>query len=94
MLETAYSMLGNIPVAAIAAILAGLLRNISGWVENAYKDGSVEPYEIKQLYGTITKYFAAIMLLMLGVPIEQAIAGSFVLDIGASTLKKSRNVEQ
>lgn len=93
MLDITYSMLGNIPSAAIAAILAGFLRNISGWIENTYKDGKVEPYEIKQLYGTITKYFAAILLLMLGFPIEQAVTGSFILDIGSSTIKNTRNAD-
>lgn len=89
MLETAYSMLGNIPMAAIAAILAGLLRNISGWLINSYKDGNVDEYEIRQLFGTIVQYFASILLLMTGMPIEQAVAGSFVLDAGSSALRKS-----
>jgi len=89
MLETAYSMLGNIPMVTIAAILAGILRNISGWLVNSYKDGKVDEYEIKQLFGTIVQYFASILLLMTGMSIEQAVAGSFVLDVGASALKKS-----
>lgn len=85
-------MLGNIPMAVIAAILAGLLRNIAGWIENSYKDGKLDPYDIKQLFGTIVKYFAYIMLLMLGMPIGQAVVGSFVLDVGSSALK-SRKAE-
>jgi hypothetical protein len=88
MFETAYSMLGNIPDAAIMAIVAGILRNIAGWFENAYKDGKLDEYEIKQLIGTMVKYFASIMLLMLGLPIEQAVAGSFVLDAGTSAIRK------
>mgnify|MGYP003394880873 CR=1 FL=1 len=87
MLETAYSMVGNIPEAAIAAILAGLLRNIAGWLVNTYKDGKVDEYEIKQLFGTIVQYFSSVMLLMVGMPVEQAVAGAFVLDVGSSALK-------
>ena len=93
MLETAYSMLVNIPEAAIMAIVAGILRNITWRFENTYKDGKLDEYEIKQLLGTMVKYFASIMLLMLGLPIEQAVAGSFVLDAGTSALKKSRKAQ-
>ena len=93
MLETAYSMIGNVPMTAIAAILAGLLRNIAGWLVNTYKDGKVDKYEIRQLFGTIIQYFASIMLLSQGMSIEQAVAGSFVLDTGASALKKSGKSE-
>ncbi len=88
MLEMAYSMLGNIPEAAIMAIVAGILRNVTGWFENAYKDGKLDEYEIKQLLGTVVKYFASISLLMLGFPLPEAIAGSFVLDVGTSAIKK------
>ena len=88
MLETAYSMLGNIPDAAIMAIVVGILRSVTGWFENAYKDGKIDEYEIKQLLGTTVKYFASIMLLMLGLPIEQAVAGSFILDAGTSAMRK------
>jgi len=88
MLDIAYSMLGNIPTAAVAAIVAGLLRNLAGWLENSYKDDKVDEYEIKQLVGTMVKYFSSVMLLMVGMPIEQAVAGSFVLDVGASAVKK------
>jgi hypothetical protein len=94
MFETAYSMLGNIPDAAIMAIVAGILRNIAGWFENAYKDNKIDEYEIKQLLGTIVKYFGSIMLLMLGLPIEQAVAGSFVLDAGTSANERYGMEEQ
>ena len=35
MLEVANSILGNIPVAVIAAILAGILRSIAGYIATA-----------------------------------------------------------
>jgi len=88
MFEIIYSMLGNIPEAAIMAIVVGTLRNFTGWFENAYKDGKLDEYEIQQLLGTMVKYFTSIMLLMFGLPVEQAVAGSFVLDVGASSIKK------
>lgn len=81
-------MIRNIPEAAIMAIVVGILRNVTGWFENAYKDGKLDEYEIKQLFGTMVKYFASIMLLMIGIPLEQAVAGSFVLDVGTSSIKK------
>jgi len=88
MLDIAYSMLGNVPAAAVAAIVAGLLRNVAGWLENSYKDGKVDEYETKELLGTTVKYFCSVMLLTVGMLIEQAVAGSFVLDIGTSAVKK------
>ena len=42
---------------------------------------------MKQLGGTMIKYFASVSLLMLGLPVEQAVAGAFVLDAGTSALK-------
>lgn len=89
MLEVTQTMVSNIPVAAIAAVTAGLLRSIAGWLENSYKDGKIDDYEVKQLVGTVVKYFAGVSLLMLGLPIEQAVAGTFVLDTGTSALKNN-----
>lgn len=88
MLEVIYTMLGNIPKAAITAISVGLLRNIAGWLENSYKDGKIDSHEKKQLIGTMIKYFSSVMILMLGMPLEQAVAGSFLLDTGTSAIKK------
>lgn len=88
MLEVVYLMLGNVPASAVAAIGAGLLRNVAGWLENSYKDNKVDEYEIRQLFGTIVKYFASVSLLMLGFPLPEAVAGSFILDVGTSAIKK------
>lgn len=87
MFEVTTGMLGNVPMAAVAAISAGLLRSVAGWLENAMKDGKVDEFEMKQLGGTMVKYFASVSLLMLGLPIEQAVAGAFVLDAGTSAVK-------
>jgi len=87
MFEVTTEMLNNVPIAVIAALAAGLLRSVAGWLENALKDGKVDAFEMKQLGGTMVKYFASVSLLMLGLPVEQAVAGAFVLDAGTSALK-------
>ena len=87
MFEITTEMLNNVPIAVLAAVSAGLLRNIAGWLENSLKDGKIDEFEIKQLGGTMIKYFASVSLLMLGLPVEQAVAGAFVLDVGTSALK-------
>jgi len=87
MLEILGTMLDNLPIAAIAAVSAGLLRNIAGWLENSYKDNKVDEFEVKQLVGTVVKYFAGITLLMLGLPVGEAVAGTFILDSVTSSLK-------
>ena len=87
MFEVTTEMLNNAPIAILAAVSAGLLRNIAGWLENSLKDGAIDEFEVKQLGGTMIKYFASVSLLMLGLPVEQAVAGAFVLDAGTSALK-------
>lgn len=88
MLEVVNGIIGNIPVAVLAAIVAGLLRSIAGYIENVYKDGNDQPYEAKKLVGTIVQYFAYIILLMLGLPAGPAVAGAFVVDAVKSALTK------
>lgn len=87
MFEVTTEMLNNVPIAVITAVSAGLLRNVAGWMENSMKDGVIDEFEVKQLGGTIIKYFASVSILMLGLPLEQAVTGAFVLDVGASALK-------
>lgn len=88
MYEQIANLAGGIPSAVIVAAIAGLIRSILGWFENAYKDGVITDFEVKQLVGTIAKYFSGILLLSQGLPIEQAIAGTYGLDVVASALKK------
>jgi len=87
MFEITTDLVGNIPIAVLAAVSAGLLRSVAGWLENSLKDGKIDEFELKQLGGTVVKYFASVSLLALGLPIEQAVAGAFVLDVGSSALK-------
>lgn len=88
MFEIGTSIINNIPLAAFSAITAGFLRSTAGWLENSLKDEKIDEFEIKQLSETVIKYFASVSLLMLGLPIEQAVAGTFVLDVGTRALKK------
>lgn len=88
MLEIVNGMIGNIPVAVLAAIVVGLLRCIAGYIENVYKDGADQPFEAKKLIGTVVQYFGYIMLLMLGLPVGPAAAGAFLVDAGKSALTK------
>jgi len=90
MIEQATNIIGDIPSTIIAAIMVGLIRCALGWFENAYKDGIITDFEVKQLFGTIAKYFSGILLLSQGLPIEQAIAGTYGLDIVASALKNKK----
>lgn len=88
MLEIANQMVSNIPVAAVAAIIAGILRSVAGYIENVYKNGQDQQFESKKLLGTIVQYLAYILFLMLGLPAGPAIAGAFVIDAGKSALAK------
>jgi hypothetical protein len=83
--------IANIPMAVIVAAVVGLLRSIGGWLENAWKDGIINEFEYKQLAGTIIKYVASIMLLMLGVDntlpilgVDQATASAAAVPVSAS----------
>lgn len=88
MLEIANQVISNVPVAVIAAIVAGILRSVAGYIENVYKNGQDQKFESKKLLGTIVQYFQYVMLLMLGLPVGPAIAGAFVIDAGKSSLTK------
>lgn len=88
MLEIANQVISNVPVAVIAAIVAGILRSVAGYIENVYKNGQDQKFESKKLLGTIVQYFQYVMLLMLGLPVGPAVAGAFVIDAGKSSLTK------
>lgn len=83
------TLVANLPTAGIAAIFAGLLRNVAGWLENALKDGKIDKYEKKKLVGTIIKYFGSINLLMFGLPAGEAVALAFSLDVTTSAIKSA-----
>ncbi len=90
MLEIVNNMIVNIPVAVMAAIVAGILRSIAGYLENVYRDGSDQQFEMKKLIGTIIQYFQYILLLMLSLPVGPAVVGAFIIDVGKSSLYKRK----
>lgn len=90
MLEIVNNMIVNIPIAVIAAIVAGILRSIAGYLENVYKDGNDQQFEMKKLIGTIIQYFQYVLLLMLSLPVGPAVVGAFIIDTGKSSLYKRK----
>jgi hypothetical protein len=89
MQESLVFSIDNIGWAAFAAIIAGVIRSITGWFENSYKDGEISDFEWKQLFGTLVKYIAAVLLLLFGLKdIGLAVATTFGLDAITSALKE------
>ncbi len=81
----------NIPMAVIVAAVVGFLRSFTGWLENSLKDGVITEYEYKQLAGTVVKYLASILVLMLGVDsalpvlgVDTATANAAAVPVSAS----------
>lgn len=71
-------------------IIAGGIRNISGWAEASLKDGKIDKYEWSKLFGTIIEVGVISFSLMYGLGLDATsasglgILGSFLL----SGLKK------
>jgi len=84
------TLLTNLPLAALAGILAGFLRNLAGYLENYLKDGKLDKFEIKQLAGTMIKYFAYVTLLSFGLPLGESVVAAFGIDIGQSVIKNAK----
>jgi len=80
MLEILLPILNNIPSAIALAVGAGAIRNLGGFVENILADGKVDAYELKQLGGTVVRYFVYILLLSMSVDIHTATAIAFGMD--------------
>ncbi len=81
----------NIPLAVIVAAVVGFLRSFAGWLENSLKDGIITEYEYRQLAGTVIKYIASILILVLGVSstlpvlgVDTATANAAAVPVSAS----------
>ncbi len=81
----------NMPLAVIVAAVVGFLRSFAGWLENSLKDGIITEYEYRQLAGTVIKYIASILILMLGVEsglpvlgVDTATANAAAVPVSAS----------
>ena len=53
-------------IAILAPVIAGVVRNVAGWVENALADGKITSYEWGQLLSTTLQVaiigYAAVMM--------------------------------
>jgi hypothetical protein len=74
-------------VASVLAIVAGLLRCVFGWAENALRDGEVDPFEWRQLAGTIAVYLGTVNVMSIGLSPETATVVMVVLDMVRTALK-------
>ena len=77
-------------LASLSIIGVGLVRSVSGWLENAFEDGKISSYEWAQLGSTIIRTALLSLGLMFGFDLEPiAASGSaFVLDFLASKLSR------
>ena len=73
--------------ATVLAIIAGLLRCVFGWAENALRDGKVDSFEWRQLAGTIAVYLGTINVMSIGLAPETATVVAVVLDMVRTALK-------
>ena len=73
--------------ATVLAIVAGLLRSVFGWAENALRDGKIEAFEWRQLAGTIAVYLGSINIMAIGIAPELATAVMVVIDMIRTGLK-------
>ncbi len=78
----------NLPQALAYSVSAGVLRNVLGYAENVFADGIVTQYEVKQMFGTVVKYFGFIMLLSFGMDIGSATALTFGIDVSKNIITK------
>lgn len=51
------------------ALILPILRNVTGWLENAFQDGKIDKYEWRQLGETLVKLGAPVLMVWIGVEI-------------------------
>lgn len=74
--------------ATLLAVVAGFVRDVAGYLENALRDGKVEPYEVKKLAGTILAYIGTVNLLAIGLSPETATVVTVIVDMLRTGLAK------
>lgn len=75
----------------ITPILAGLGKNVIGWLENALKDGKIESYEWGQLFATILQVGVISTAIYYGLNTDwvTASAGGVLASFGLTAIKKA-----
>ena len=68
----------------------GLIRSVSGWLENALSDGKIDTFELSALFSTVARTALLSIGLILGFDMEPiaASASAFVVDFVVSKLRK------
>jgi len=76
-------------LAILAAVIPSVIRNIAGWIENAFEDGKITEYEWKELAATTLRVglISLCAFLGLGVPVVPAGAIGIVSDFFIKALK-------
>ena len=80
----------NLDYALMLGIGAGALRSVSGWLDNAAKDGQISTFEWKMLGQTMLKYAVGVILFSLHLAPESAVATMFGIDCLGSVAKKAK----
>ena len=74
----------------LTPVIAGLIRNLSGWIESSLKDGEVSVYEWTQLGATVVKTVVLSIGLMYGLNMDplMASAATVAFQVGISEVKR------
>lgn len=75
-------------LATVLALIAGALRCVFGWAENALRDGVVTKFEWQQLAGTMAIYLGSINVMAIGIDPRYATVVMVVLDMIRTGLAK------
>lgn len=74
----------------IAGAVGGLVRNVAGWAENAFKDGKVSSYEWGQLLATVFQVATVALATSFAVGTDPTTSGAIgvLASFAISTAKK------
>lgn len=72
-------------------VVGGVIRNLSGWIENALQDGQITSYEFRQLIATTIQVCVIAYASMYGIGLDAISAtGIGILgSLGISAVKKA-----
>jgi hypothetical protein len=72
--------------ASVLAIVAGAVRCVAGWLENALRDDVIEEFEWRKLAGTMAMYLGAVNVASIGLAPEMAVVVAMLLDMARTAL--------